>query len=83
MAYLLFSFIRACLLDSTKDVTTDSISQSTNPALRICCIGVGYVSGSTCAIIASKCPDILITVVDVSAERIAAWKSDALPIFEV
>ncbi|CAF1269880.1 unnamed protein product, partial [Rotaria magnacalcarata] len=29
---------------STKDVTTDSISQSTNPALRICCIGVGYVS---------------------------------------
>ncbi|CAF2266760.1 unnamed protein product [Rotaria magnacalcarata] len=68
--------------DSTKDVTTDSISQSTNPALRICCIGAGYVGGPTCAIIASKCPDIRITVVDVSAERIAAWNSDALPIFE-
>ncbi len=32
--------------------------------------------------IAEKCPDIEVTVVDINAERIAAWKSDDLPIFE-
>lgn len=46
-------------------------------------LGAGYVGGPTCAIIASKCPDIYVTVVDVSSERISAWNSDALPIFEV
>lgn len=45
-------------------------------------LGAGYVGGPTCAIIASKCPDIRVTVVDVSSERIEAWNSDALPIFE-
>jgi len=59
-----------------------SSSPSNGPALRICCIGAGYVGGPTCAIIASKCPDIHVTVVDVSSERIDAWNSDALPIFE-
>ena len=34
------------------------------------------------AMIAQKCPDLRVTVVDVNAERIAAWNSDALPIFE-
>ncbi|CAF1006141.1 unnamed protein product [Adineta steineri] len=52
------------------------------PQLRICCIGAGYVGGPTCAIIASKCPNIQVTVVDISSERIAGWNSDALPIFE-
>ena len=47
------------------------------------CLGAGYVGGPTCAIIASKCPHIQVTVVDVSAERIAAWNSDRLPLFEV
>lgn len=46
-------------------------------------LGAGYVGGPTCAIIASKCPHIRVTVVDVSAERIAAWNSDHLPLFEV
>ncbi len=46
-------------------------------------LGAGYVGGPTCAIIASKCPDINVTVVDVSTERIAAWNSGVLPIFEV
>ena len=31
---------------------------------KICCIGAGYVGGPTMAVIASKCPDIKITVVD-------------------
>jgi UDPglucose 6-dehydrogenase len=46
-------------------------------------IGAGYVGGPTCAIIASKCPHIIVTVVDVSVDRIAAWNSDQLPLFEV
>lgn len=49
---------------------------------RICCIGAGYVGGPTMAIIAQKCPYIQVTVVDINAERIAAWQSDDLPIFE-
>ena len=33
-------------------------------------------------IIANKCSDYKITVVDISKERIAAWNSNELPIFE-
>jgi UDPglucose 6-dehydrogenase len=50
--------------------------------MKICCIGAGYVGGPTMAMIATKCPDIDVTVVDINAERIAAWNSEALPIFE-
>lgn len=50
---------------------------------KICCIGAGYVGGPTCSVMASKCPNIRITVVDKSAERIEAWNSDKLPIYEV
>ena len=32
--------------------------------------------------IAAKCPDIRVDVVDLNAERIAAWNSDELPIYE-
>ena len=49
---------------------------------RIACVGAGYVGGPTMAVIASKCPDIKVTVVDISAPRIAAWESDNLPIYE-
>ncbi|MBL7114213.1 MAG: nucleotide sugar dehydrogenase [Kiritimatiellae bacterium] len=49
---------------------------------HILCIGAGYVGGPTMAMIANKCPDYQVTVVDINAERIAAWKSDSLPIFE-
>ena len=34
------------------------------------------------AMIAKKCPDIKVTVVDINADRIARWNSDDLPIFE-
>ncbi len=34
------------------------------------------------AMIALKCPDIEVTVVDMNAGRIAAWNSDKLPIYE-
>ncbi len=36
---------------------------------NICCIGAGYVGGPTMAVIALKCPDINVTVVDMSAKR--------------
>jgi UDPglucose 6-dehydrogenase len=48
----------------------------------ICCIGAGYVGGPTMTMIAARCPDIAVTVVDVDAERIAAWNSNRLPIYE-
>lgn len=41
------------------------------------------MGGPTCAIIALKCPEITVTVVDLSAERINQWNSDNLPIFEL
>ena len=49
---------------------------------NILCIGAGYVGGPTMAMIARKCPDRKVTVVDINAERIAAWQSDALPFYE-
>jgi UDPglucose 6-dehydrogenase len=50
--------------------------------MKICCIGAGYVGGPTMAVIADRCPDVRVTVVDVNPERIAAWNSDALPVYE-
>jgi UDPglucose 6-dehydrogenase len=49
---------------------------------RILCIGAGYVGGPTMAMIAFKCPRCRVTVVDINPERIAAWNSDDLPIYE-
>ncbi len=48
----------------------------------ILCIGAGYVGGPTMAMIAKKCPDIKVLVVDIDAARIQAWQSDHLPIYE-
>lgn len=52
---------------------------------KICCIGAGYVGGPTMAVIAQKCPDIQVTVVDLNEKRIAAWNDpnvDNIPIYE-
>jgi len=48
----------------------------------ITCIGAGYVGGPTMAVIADRCPRIRVTVVDANADRIAAWNSDQLPVYE-
>ncbi|GAA5914754.1 UDP-glucose 6-dehydrogenase [Sporobolomyces salmoneus] len=60
------------------------MSTPTNPVKvkKIACIGAGYVGGPTCSMIAHKCPHIQVTIVDVNADRIAAWNSDHLPIYE-
>ena len=52
---------------------------------NICCIGAGYVGGPTMAIIADKCPNIRVEVVDIDEERIKKWNDNNLknlPIFE-
>ena len=52
---------------------------------NICCIGAGYVGGPTMAVIAEKCPEYTITVVDINADRIAAWNDEdlsKLPVYE-
>lgn len=48
----------------------------------ICCIGAGYVGGPTMAVIALKNPSIKVNVVDINPERIAAWNTDELPVYE-
>ena len=50
----------------------------------ICCIGAGYVGGPTMAVIALKCPEINITVVDNNPEKINSWNGqlDTLPVYE-
>jgi UDPglucose 6-dehydrogenase len=49
---------------------------------RVLCIGAGHVGGPTMAVIAARCPRYEVTVVDVNAERIQAWKTDSLPVYE-
>ncbi len=52
---------------------------------EICCIGAGYVGGPTMAVIALKCPQIKVTVVDINKEKIQLWNSNNLndiPVFE-
>ena len=52
---------------------------------NICCIGAGYVGGPTMAVIADRCPDIRVVVVDINKERINNWNNKdlkKLPIFE-
>ena len=49
---------------------------------NILCIGAGYVGGPTMVMIAYKCPQYKVTVVDIDPTRIAQWDSDDLPIYE-
>ena len=52
---------------------------------NICCIGAGYVGGPTMAVIADKCKNINVDVVDMDSKRIQKWNSsnlEELPIYE-
>ena len=51
---------------------------------NICCIGAGYVGGPTMAVIALKCPNIKVTVVDSNPDKIKAWNGPLkdLPVYE-
>ncbi|MEC7286830.1 MAG: nucleotide sugar dehydrogenase, partial [Bacteroidota bacterium] len=51
----------------------------------ICCIGAGYVGGPTMAVIALKCTEIKVTVVDINQDKIDLWNHrnlENLPVFE-
>ncbi|MCG2461895.1 nucleotide sugar dehydrogenase [Flavobacteriaceae bacterium F89] len=57
----------------------------TRKITKICCIGAGYVGGPTMSVIAKKCPEITVTVVDINQERIDQWNDSdlsKLPIYE-
>ena len=52
---------------------------------KICCIGAGFVGGPTMAVIALKCPEIDVKVVDINKQKIKDWNSkdlNKLPIYE-
>lgn len=52
---------------------------------KICCIGAGYVGGPTMSVIAQKCPEITVTVVDLNEKRIKDWNNpdtNKIPIYE-
>ena len=40
--------------------------------------GAGYVGGPTMAVIADKCPNLNVTVVDINQERINQWNNPDL-----
>ncbi len=53
--------------------------------IKICCIGAGYVGGPTMAVIADKCKNLIIKVVDINQKRIDDWNNEdlsCLPVFE-
>tara|TARA_B100001248_G_scaffold102868_1_gene76609 strand:- start:26152 stop:27561 length:1410 start_codon:yes stop_codon:yes gene_type:complete len=51
---------------------------------NIACIGAGFVGGPTMAVIALKCPEIRVTVLDSNEHRINLWNNsvDKLPVYE-
>ena len=56
-----------------------------NKIKNICCIGAGYVGGPTMAVIADKCPNLNVHVVDINRKKIEHWNnSDVtdLPVYE-
>lgn len=56
--------------------TSSSLQSEYNDIKEICCIGAGYVGGPTMAVIASKCPHLNVTVVDIDQKRIDQWNSN-------
>ena len=68
-----------------EDITTQITLNKMKKIKNICCLGAGYVGGPTMAVIALKCPEIKVNVVDLNADRIAAWNDvnlANLPIYE-
>ncbi|KAF0991481.1 hypothetical protein HZS_1316 [Henneguya salminicola] len=49
---------------------------------NVTCIGAGYVGAITSVVLAYKCPNLHVTIVDESEEKIKAWLSNNIPIYE-
>lgn len=74
------------MIEVMGDINVNGSSSGDHSNIRVskvCCIGAGYVGGPTCSVMASMCPEIQVTVVDMCVERINQWNSDKLPIYEV
>lgn len=68
----------------TRSVATTIVTLSSAPPVRnICFVGAGFVGGPTAALIAYHNPSIIVNVVDLNTERIAAWNANHLPIHEI
>ncbi|KAL0217938.1 hypothetical protein RCL1_008787 [Eukaryota sp. TZLM3-RCL] len=50
--------------------------------INIACLGAGYVGVPSMTVLADRCPDVKVTVLDLDANKIASWMSDRLPIYE-
>ncbi len=61
---------------------TGATVKETMTVRNVLCMGAGYVGGPTMALIADRCPEVRVTVVDVNPDKIAQWNSDRLPVFE-
>tara|TARA_B100001248_G_scaffold251099_1_gene225845 strand:- start:179 stop:1609 length:1431 start_codon:yes stop_codon:yes gene_type:complete len=62
-----------------------SVNSNHQENKKICCIGAGYVGGPSMTMIAYKCPNLTIEVVDIDEKRIEAWNSENLsnlPVYE-
>lgn len=57
-------------------------SGKNSPVKSVLGIGAGYVGAPSMAVLADRCRDLRVTVVDVDAAKIRAWKGVRLPIFE-
>ncbi|KAF3762661.1 nucleotide sugar dehydrogenase [Cryphonectria parasitica EP155] len=68
----------------TRHTRSDTVTAvpSTPSVKSICFVGAGFVGGPTAALIAYHNPHITVNVVDLNAQRIAAWNSNHLPIHE-
>ncbi|KAI9884933.1 MAG: hypothetical protein M1823_003280 [Watsoniomyces obsoletus] len=65
-----------------KDDGGSTSAASVKKISKIACIGAGYVGGPTSALIALRNHDVDVTVVDIDAQRISAWNSAILPVYE-
>ena len=60
-------------------MSLSSVPNRTSGAVRrICCIGAGYVGGPTMAVIADRCSQVQVHVVDINQARIDAWNDPDL-----
>ena len=62
-----------------------SVNSNHQENKKVCCIGAGYVGGPSMTMIAYKCPNLTIEVVDIDEKKIEAWNSENLsnlPVYE-
>ncbi|KAL7065530.1 hypothetical protein AAHC03_05751 [Spirometra sp. Aus1] len=69
------------LLGSTPKLYMNTVNNQAKPC-KICGIGAGILGVPTCAVLAMKCPEMQVCVVDEDQDLINRWNSEYLPIDE-